>query len=197
MAVEKPVDAEVDWIRRAQRGEREAFERLVERYQRRVFALAGRLVRRRDDVEDLAQEIFVKAYVGIRSYDFRASFGTWLARVAVNHCYDYLRRERVSPVATFSEISEEGAPPSVLDLAQPGSSGSATERQMIARDLVQKLLSRAPEADRVILTLKEIEDLSVEEVGRILKLKESTVKVRLHRARKRMLEDFQRWQRGA
>jgi len=181
---------EVAWIRGAQRGDREVFGHLVERYQKRVFAQVFRLVRRPDDVEDLAQEVFVKAFRAIRSYDFRSSFGTWLSRVAVNHCYDFLRRVRAQPaIFSASTGGRDAAQPTALvdNLAAPGQD---PERQAVLRDLVGKLLERAPADDRVILVLKEMEGLSVEEIGEILELRPGTVKVRLFRARKRMLEDW-------
>jgi RNA polymerase sigma-70 factor (ECF subfamily) len=181
---------EVAWIRGAQRGDREAFGHLVERYQKRVFAQVFRLVRRREDVEDLAQEVLVKAFRAIRSYDFRSSFGTWLSRVAVNHCYDFLRRAHAQPAAlSVSTGGRDDAQPTALvdSLAAPDQD---PERQAVLRDLVGKLLERAPTDDRVILVLKEMEGLSVEEIGEILELRPGTVKVRLFRARKRMLEDW-------
>jgi RNA polymerase sigma-70 factor (ECF subfamily) len=181
---------EVAWIRGAQRGDREAFGHLVECYQKRVFAQVFRLVRRREDVEDLAQEVLVKAFRAIRSYDFRSSFGTWLARVAVNHCYDFLRRVHAQPAAfSVSTGGRDAAQATALvdNLAAPGQD---PERQAVLRDLVGKLLERAPADDRVILVLKEMEGLSVEEIGEILELRPGTVKVRLFRARKRMLEDW-------
>jgi len=189
-------DPEVQCIRRAQRGDHQAFELLVERYQRRVFSLVSRLVRQRDAVEDLVQEVFLKVYLAIRNYNFEAAFGTWLARVTVNHCYDYLRRQRASRVTYYSEMSAE-AEKAVQDRAEnPSGGGVEVERQTTARDLAEKLLWRAPTDDRVILGLKELEELSVEEIADLLNLKQSTVKVRLHRARKRMLEDLRRWQQG-
>lgn len=181
---------EVAWIQSAQRGDREAFGQLVERYQQRVFAQVFRLVRRREDVEDLAQEVFVKAFRAIRSYNFRSSFRTWLSRVAVNHCYDFLRRERAAP-ATFSAATsdrEDAQPGALVETLE--AQGQDPERQAVLRDLVGKLLKRAPADDRVVLVLKEIEGLSVEEIGEILNLRPGTVKVRLFRARKRMLEDW-------
>jgi RNA polymerase sigma-70 factor, ECF subfamily len=187
---------ELEWIKRAQRGDSEAFGFLVERYQRRVFSLAYHLVSNREEVEDLAQEIFVKAFLGVKGYDGRSSFATWLSRVTVNHCYDYLRRRRTSRVLYFSQINEEGQRTLEERAESPPQEGINVEDRIAVRDLAAKLLSRAPAEDRVILGLKELEDLSVQEIAEVLDLKESTVKVRLHRARKRMLEDFRRWQRG-
>jgi len=184
---------ESEWIRRVQRGDREAFAPLLERHQKRVFSLVYHLVRRRDEVEDIAQEIFVKAFRGIRSYNFQASFGTWLSRIAVNHCYDYLRREQKAKLAYYWQIGEEGSR-AIEGQAQSLPEGALNlEQESEARDLAAKLLARAPAEDRTILVLKELEDRSVEEIAAILQLRPNTVKVRLHRARKRMLEDWKRW----
>src|SRR5579862_4364647 len=100
------VAQEIQWIKRAQQGESEAFAPLVQKYQQRVFSLVYHLVRRRDEVEDLAQEIFIKAFRAIRSYNFQSSFATWLSRIATNHCYDYLRRERSSRVSFYWQMGE-------------------------------------------------------------------------------------------
>ena len=187
---------EIEWIRRCQRGEREAFTPLAERYQRRVFSLVFHLVRRRDEIEDLAQEIFIKAFVAIRSYNFQSSFATWLSRIAINHCYDYLRHERVSRISYYWQRPEQSNREPEAAEHNLRATGPNPERQTTQRDLVDKLLARAPVSDRIILTMKELEDLSVEEIAEILKLKPSTVKVRLHRARKRMLEDCKRLGQG-
>jgi RNA polymerase sigma-70 factor (ECF subfamily) len=187
---------ELAWIRSAQRGDGEAFGHLVERYQKRVFAQVFRLVRRREDVEDLAQEVFVKAFRAIRSYDFRSSFGTWLSRVAVNHCYDYLRRERAQPtVVSVSPADRDAAQPTGL-VDRLEARDQDPERQAVLRDLVGRLLERAPADDQIVLVLKEMEGLSVEEISEILELRPGTVKVRLFRARKRMLGDWQNLRQG-
>jgi RNA polymerase sigma-70 factor (ECF subfamily) len=187
---------EVAWIKRAQRGEREAFGFLVERYQRRVFSLIFRMTRRTDEVEDMAQEVFLKVFGAIRSYDFRSPFGAWLSRVVVNHCLDYLRKERASRVTYYWQLGEENLRQVEAHSSNPEASGGDPERQAALRDLVGKLMARAPEGDRIVLTLREVEGLSVDEIAEIMNLKQGTVKVRLHRARKRMLEDFRRWQQG-
>ena len=183
---------ETEWIRRCQSGDKEAFAPLVDAYQRRIFAIVFHLVRRRNDVEDIVQEIFMKAFAAIESYNSQSSFGTWLNRIAVNHCYDYLRRQRSSRVTYFAEMSEEGQRQIESQSRGHEEGGLDSEEKLAMGDLVRKLLARAPAEDRVILTLKEIEDRSVEEISEILGLKLSTVKVRLHRARKRMVRDFEK-----
>jgi RNA polymerase sigma-70 factor (ECF subfamily) len=190
---ESEVTREVELIRRVQRGEGEAFGSLVERYQPRIFSIVFHLVRRRDEVEDLAQEIFFKAFRAIRNYNFQSSFATWVSRIAVNHCYDYLRKIRSSRLSYYSEMTEEGARELERKAESPPPQGLDHGEKLTLRDFVGRLMARAPADDRLILTLKELEDYSVEEIADLLKLKPSTVKVRLHRARKRMVADLERW----
>jgi RNA polymerase sigma-70 factor, ECF subfamily len=187
------VAQEIQWIKRAQQGEPEAFGPLVEKYQPRVFSLVYHLVRRRDEVEDLAQEIFIKAFRAIRSYNFQSSFVTWLSRIATNHCYDYLRHERASRVSFYWQMGENSQQELENSAESKPEHELDHEEKTVLKDLVDKLLARAPENDKKILVMKELQDYSVEEIAEILDLKPTTVKVRLHRARKRMLEDMRQW----
>jgi RNA polymerase sigma-70 factor, ECF subfamily len=185
---------ENEWIRRAQEADHDAFGLLVQRYQRKVFSLVSHLVRQQGEVEDLAQEIFVKAFRAIRSYNFQASFAAWISRIAVNHCYDHLRRLRSSRVSYYWQLSEERQR-SLETGMEPGQRRVLTvEEQTALKEIVERLLDRAPAEDRTVLVLKDIEELSVEEIAAIMHWTPSKVKVRLHRARKRMLADLKRWQ---
>ncbi|MGD1156283.1 MAG: sigma-70 family RNA polymerase sigma factor [Terriglobia bacterium] len=190
------VAQETQWIKRAQQGDSEALGPLVQKHQQRVFSLVCHLVRRRDEVEDLSQEIFIKAFRAIRSYNFQSSFATWLSRIATNHCYDYLRHERASRVSFYWQMGEDRQRELENNVESQPEEELDHEERTVLRDLVDKLLGRAPENDRTILVLKELQDYSVEEIAEILKLKPTTVKVRLHRARKRMLEDLRQWREG-
>src|SRR5438477_1657879 len=96
-------------VRRAQREDKEAFEELVRRHQHRVFAVAGGILRRREDVEDIAQQVFVKAYFSLKRFDQRAAFSTWLYKITVNECWDLLRKKKVRPLLYESDLSEEQA----------------------------------------------------------------------------------------
>ncbi len=187
------VAQEIQWIKRAQQGEPEAFGPLVHKHQQRVFSLVYHLVRRRDEVEDLCQEIFLKAFRAIRSYNFQSSFATWLSRIATNHCYDFLRHERASRVSFYWQMGEESQQELEANAQSQPEDSLDHEEKLALKDLVDKLLARAPENDRKILLLKELQDYSVEEIAEILNLKPTTVKVRLHRARKRMLDDLRQW----
>jgi RNA polymerase sigma-70 factor (ECF subfamily) len=183
---------EVVWIKRAQHGDHEAFGFLVERFQRRVLARVFRLVGHRDAAEDLAQEVFIKAFRALNSYSFASPFGSWLSRVTVNHCYDFLRRQRAVGIREEPLVQTVGGVETPREF--PSTREPDPERRAVMGDLVEKLLARAPAEDRTVMVLKEMEGLSVEEIGRVLGMRTATVKVRLHRARKRMLEDFRRLQ---
>src|SRR6202162_2990774 len=102
-----PDDREL--VRRAQADDKEAFEELVRRHQNRVFAVAGGILRRREDVEDIAQQVFVKDYFSLKRFDQRAAFSTWLYKITVNECWDLLRKKKVRPLLYESEFSEEQA----------------------------------------------------------------------------------------
>ena len=121
---------------------------------------------------------------------FRSSFGTWLGRIAVNHCYDYLRREQKARVSYYWQMSEENS--RKLEDAAEKQDALTAEQEIVVRDLVDKLLAQAPAGDRMILVLKELEDRSVEEIAEVLNLRVNTVKARLHRARKRMLQQLKK-----
>src|SRR6266704_6109094 len=104
-----PVEASDDreLVRQAQRENKEAFEELVRRHQHRVFAVAGGILRRREDVEDIAQQVFLKAYFALKRFDQRAAFSTWLYKITVNECWDLLRKKKVRPLVYESDLSEE------------------------------------------------------------------------------------------
>jgi RNA polymerase sigma-70 factor, ECF subfamily len=92
-------------VRQAQNGNDFAFEELVRRHQQRVFALVGGILRRREDVEDVAQQVFMKAFVSLKRFDQRSAFSTWLYKISVNECWDYLRKKKVRPLVYESDLS--------------------------------------------------------------------------------------------
>src|SRR5713226_5311296 len=94
---------------RAQAEEKDAFEELIRRHQHRVFAVAGGILRKREDVEDIAQQVFVKAYFSLKRFDQRAAFSTWLYKITVNECWDLLRKKKVRPLVYESDLSEDQA----------------------------------------------------------------------------------------
>jgi RNA polymerase sigma-70 factor (ECF subfamily) len=173
-------------VRRAQQEDQQAFEELVRRHQHRVFAVAGGILRRREDVEDIAQQVFVKAYFSLKRFDQRAAFSTWLYKITVNECWDMLRKKKVRPLVYESDLSEEQAR-QVLASEEKGGGGPDISDRLEARERVENLLEGLDERDRLMLILKEVEGFAVEEIAEVLDLNANTVKVRLFRARRRIV----------
>ncbi len=184
-------EEERELVRLAQNGTDSAFEELVRRNQQRVFALVSGILRRREDVEDVAQQVFLKAFVSIKRFDMRAAFSTWLYKIAVNECWDYLRKKKVRPLVYESDLSEEQVArlDGVVSADRPPVTPSERAE---AKDLLERMLEKLPEQDRQLLVLKEIEGFSVQELAEVLDLNVNTVKVRLFRARGRLMDVYRR-----
>jgi RNA polymerase sigma-70 factor, ECF subfamily len=172
-------------VQRAQDNDQEAYEELVARHQQRVFAVASGILRRREDVEDIAQQVFVKAYFSLKHFDGRAAFSTWLYRITLNECWDLLRKKKVRPLLYESDLSEEQAQ-RVANAEDPDGAGSDIRQRLETRQQVERLLEGLDQRDRLMLILKEVEGFSIEEIAEVLDLNANTVKVRLFRARRRV-----------
>jgi RNA polymerase sigma-70 factor, ECF subfamily len=188
-------EAERELVRRAQGGDQSAYEDLVRMHQQRVLAVIGGILRGSQDVEDIAQQAFVKAYLSLKRFDLRSAFGTWLYKIAVNECWDYFRKKKVRRLVYESDLSEDQvrqmeATPDPADDVHRG--GSDTGRRLEQRELLDRLLGRLDEKDRTMLVMKEIGGFTVEEIGEALGLNVNTVKVRLFRARGRLVEIYRR-----
>src|SRR5499425_3896532 len=192
----RPVDTADDreLVRRAQAGEKEAFEELIRRHQHRVFAVAGGILRKREDVEDVAQQVFVKAYFSLRRFDQRAAFSTWLYKITVNECWDLLRKRKARPLVYESDFSQEQSR-QYSATEQKADSGPDTSERMAMRQRLDNMLAQLDDRDRAMLILKEVEGFSVEEIADSLGLNANTVKVRLFRARRRIVEYARRERR--
>jgi RNA polymerase sigma-70 factor (ECF subfamily) len=173
-------------VRRAQGDDKDAFEELVRRHQHRVFAVAGGILRRREDAEDIAQQVFVKAYFSLKRFDQRAAFSTWLYKITVNECWDLLRKKKVRPLLYESDLSEEQARQFGAPDERRAEEPDISER-LEARQRVENLMEGLDARDRTMLILKEVEGFAVEEIAEILGLNANTVKVRLFRARRRIV----------
>ena len=172
-------------VQRAQDNDQAAYEELVARHQQRVFAIASGILRRREDVEDIAQQVFVKAYFSLKHFDGRAAFSTWLYRITLNECWDLLRKKKVRPLLYESDLSEEQAQ-RVASAEDPDGAGSDIRQRLETRQQVERLLEGLDQRDRLMLILKEVEGFSIEEIAEVLDLNANTVKVRLFRARRRV-----------
>lgn len=178
-------------VRRAQKGDKEAFEALVVRHQHRVFAVARGILKRQEDVEDVAQQVFVKAYFSLKRFDQRAAFSTWLYKITVNECWDLLRKRKARPLVYEADLSEEQARQYGAPDRQLASVPDASERLAMQQRL-DGMLDQLDARDRAMLMLKEVEGFSVEEIAEALGLNANTVKVRLFRARRRIVESVRR-----
>jgi RNA polymerase sigma-70 factor, ECF subfamily len=178
-------DHDDQMVRRTIAGDQEAFEVLVRRHSPRVFNIIGSFFRRRDLVEDIAQDVFIKSYTSLASYTLGRSFEAWLARIAVNCCYDQLRAQRrrgeqLSP-------QESGLESDWLDLQMLETAISrhaSEERQREAADVANRLLSKLMPEDRVVLILMDRDGYSVKEISDMTGWGSSKVKVRAFRARR-------------
>jgi len=193
--LQTPIEATDESLVDAVRGgDDSAFEQIFERHRRRIARMVGRFFHRPERVEEVLQDVFTKVYFALGAYspERGPAFAAWLSRVAINSCYDELRRARRRPESSISDITSD----EVVWLSsqmRPQSASRDAESAVISRDLANKLLARLSVEDRLVLTLLDAEELSVAEIAVIMGWKVSKVKVRAHRARhslRRVLGEF-------
>jgi RNA polymerase sigma-70 factor (ECF subfamily) len=176
-------------IESAKDGNPGAFNQLVTAYRKRILGTISRLIGRPEDVEDVAQEVFVRLYYSLDQLRSADVFEPWLYRLTVNAAYDYLRRIKRRSESRMADMTE----PQVLmadSLAGAKRSGEEEEKAR-TRELVDTLFRHVSEEDRILLMLKEVEGLSLRELGQIYSVNENALKVRLFRARQRVLKAYQ------
>src|ERR1700732_5332929 len=144
------VEDDRELVARAQKDDKAAFEELVKRHQSRVFAVARGTLRNREDVEDIAQQVFLKAYFSLKRFDQRAAFSTWLYKITVNECWDLLRKRKVRPLVYESDLSEEQAKQMLASDVSAATRPDISET-LAARQQVKLLLEGLDERDRVML----------------------------------------------
>jgi RNA polymerase sigma-70 factor (ECF subfamily) len=184
-------DDDRELVRLAKEDDKEAFELLVKRHQGRVFAVATGILRNKEDVEDVAQQVFVKAFFSLKRFDQRAAFSTWLYKITVNECWDVLRKKKSRPLLFETELSEEQARQYKASEDAESPVRDVSDRMAVAQRLEQ-LLGMLDQRDRMMLVLKEVQGFSVEEIAEMLEINGNTVKVRLFRARQRIMERVKR-----
>jgi RNA polymerase sigma-70 factor (ECF subfamily) len=178
-------------VRRAQAGDDLAFREIVEKYQSKVFSIIHGIVRQRNDVEDIAQQVFAKVYFSIRNFDFRSSLITWIYKITVNECFDYLRKKKVRKLVYESDMSEDEV--RRVENTEPTADRSTRADSTLARrDYIVKLMDRVSDEEKSLLMLKEVEGYSVEELSDMLSMNENTIKVKLFRARQKLVKAAQR-----
>lgn len=201
----EPVNAAEDGlVERSLAGDHDAFETLVRRHSPRVFAIIGSFFRRRDQVEDIAQEVFAKAYFSLATFTLGRSFEAWIARIAVNACYDQLRAQRRRGEQQTPHESQEESDWLELQMLEAARARHlSAERQRDAAEIADRLLGRLEPEDRLVVVLIDRDGYSVKEVSELTGWGQSKVKVRAFRARrvlrsamKRLLISGERMQRS-
>ncbi len=175
-------------IKRAQHGEDAAFNEIVLAYRKRILGTIARLIARPEDVEDVGQEVFLRLYFSLDQLRSPEVFEPWLYRLTVNAAYDYLRKQRRRMESRMSDLSEQQV--MMADAAAGGKDDQERREKKRIREMVDGLLGAVSEADRLLLTLKEVEGLSLKELEKIYRVNENALKVRLFRARQRVLKAF-------
>ena len=175
-------------IKRAQQGDSAAFNDVVLAYRKRILGTIARLIARQEDVEDVAQEVFLRLYFSLDQLRTAEVFEPWLYRLTVNAAYDYLRKQRRRQEYRMSDLSEQQV--MMADAAAGGKVENEEQRQKRVREAVHSLLGAVSDADRILLMLKEVEGLSLKELEKVYGVNENALKVRLFRARQRALKAF-------
>jgi len=179
---------EQEVIEKARGGDTAAFNEMILAYRKRILGTISRLIGRPEDVEDVAQEVFVRLYYSLDQLRTPEVFEPWLYRLTVNAAYDYLRRSKRRGESRMSDLSEQQV---MIADAMAGGKQDAEDRQRgEVREFVDALFRHVSEEDRLLLTLKEVEGLSLKELEKIYRVNENALKVRLFRARQRVLKAY-------
>ncbi len=184
---------EDDLIRRTLAGDHDAFEALVRRHSPRVFSIVSSFFRRRDLVEDIAQEVFAKAYFSLASFTLGRSFEAWVAKITVNACYDHLRAQRRRAeyqVAREGEPEDDWFELQMLEAARERH--ASEERKREAQQISERLLAKLDPEDRIVLVLMDRDGYSVKDIADMTGWGQSKIKVRAFRARRVLRAEMKR-----
>jgi RNA polymerase sigma-70 factor (ECF subfamily) len=169
-------------IERILKGDHDAYAVLIRQHHSRVFSICRPFFWDDRQTDEVAQDVFLKAFENLRKFRGESSFGTWLTRLAINHCKDELRKIKRRKSQSLEELVEIGQENRIL------SSGTSALDQSESQDFIDTLLSGLSDQDRLILSLREINGLSYQEIMEAMDLTLDAVKARLQRARKALIE---------
>jgi RNA polymerase sigma-70 factor (ECF subfamily) len=179
---------ERETIEKARGGDAAAFNEVVLAYRKRILGTVSRLIGRPEDVEDVAQEVFVRLYYSLDQLRTAEVFEPWLYRLTVNASYDYLRRAKRRSESRMADLSEQQV--IMADSIAGGRQEDEERQKSQVREFMDALFRHVSEEDRLLLTLKEVEGLSLKELEKVYKVNENALKVRLFRARQRVLKAY-------
>ncbi len=170
---------EKELIRQAAEGSEDAFGVLVKKYRTKMFNLAYSMIRNRETADDIAQDVFIKAYIYLSKFKYKSSFGTWLYRIAVNTVKDHLRKEsRVNKISFDERLASPDIQEDEVVIKEEELEGERRKK------LLHRAIQALPEKHRTILTLRDIQGVSYKEITGILNISPGTVDSRLYRARR-------------
>jgi RNA polymerase sigma-70 factor (ECF subfamily) len=192
LAVEVEHASDIDLARQAGSGDELAFEEIVRRYGPRVFRIAGRFFRQRSAVEEISQEVFLRAYTQLGTYEGRGSFEGWISRIATNTCLNELRKAKRHPEFYAADLTDDEHNWLETRVAGRSLSDDYFERGIIASDLAEKVLATIVPEDRMVLMLLDGDELPVKEVSEITGWSHSKVKIRAMRARRKVRKTVDR-----
>ena len=174
-------------IERCLQGDEQAWEQIVRQYWRRVFNVAYKFVGRHDEAEDLTQDVFLKVFKSLATFDRRANFQTWLVSVSRNLCIDHYRSVRKERETIDRDVNADDLSPHSVEI----SAHVALERHDLAQEL-RRALEQLPEALRTAVVMRDIQELSYQEIADRLRLPEGTVKSRINRGRHELARQITR-----
>jgi RNA polymerase sigma-70 factor, ECF subfamily len=175
-----------DLVARCKKGNQDAFEELVRKYQQAVLNLAYHYIGNRNDIEDVAQKIFTKIYFSLPKFDLKRPFFPWLYRIAINQCYDELRRIRRQKTRTFSELSLEDTNNLENLISQNEAPHDPGENRQELYALLRKVLDQLPDKQRMAIVLRDIETVPYAKMAELLKCTEQAARLKVFRARARL-----------
>jgi RNA polymerase sigma-70 factor, ECF subfamily len=179
-------DEDRDLVARCRNGDPLAFEELVRKHQQMVLNLAYHYLGYQNDIEDVAQKIFTKVYFSLPKFDTRRPFFPWLYRIAINQCYDELRRLRRLKIRTFSELSfeETNSVENLISHQDAAPAQDENRKEMVA--LLYRMLDQLPEQQRLAVVLRDIEDMPYSQMAEKLECTEQAARLKVFRARSRL-----------
>ena len=183
---ESSPDEDSSLIARCQEGDPLAFEELVRKYQQSITNLVYHYIGYKDDVEDIAQKVFVKIYFSLPKFDIKRPFFPWLYRIAINQCYDELRQIRRRRTYTFSELNLEDSNSIEKLIGQAEPSVRSDKERAELQALLSKILGQLPDHQRRVIILRDIEAIPYVEIAGILKCTEQAARLKVFRARNRL-----------
>ena len=174
------------WVEKLQKGNTRAFDFLLRKYQRRLYAIVYNLTSNKEDAADITQDVFIKAYKSINSFQGNSSFYTWLYRIAMNTTISFIRKNRKKPIVSLEKWEDSNAQDVILSHVQTKDVG---DKATLLKELQEKLnesLQKLSVIHRTVIVLFEIDGLSHGEIAKILHCSEGTVRSRLHYAKEQL-----------